>query len=84
MNNTRTLTGTVEEAPDKKLFWACFVALQTIAIFPVFMLVVYLLLILYFRSKGGYKIVVVLKEGATQQEESRKDFLLNEYPAIIA
>lgn len=32
-------------------------ALKTVALFPVFMLVSYLLLIVYFRSKGGYKPV---------------------------
>ena len=30
-------------------------ALLTVAIFPAIMLVCYLILILYFRSKGGYK-----------------------------
>jgi MFS family permease len=57
-------------------------ALQTIAIFPAIMLAVYLGLIFYFKSKGGYK-VVVLKEGATEQEEKRKD-LLDEDPAVVA
>lgn len=37
-------------------------ALRYIVIFPLIMLVSYLLLIFYFRSKGGYK-VVVLKSG---------------------
>ena len=32
-------------------------ALSTIAVLPVIMLVIYLLLLLYFRSKGGYKPV---------------------------
>jgi len=32
-------------------------ALRTVAIFPVIMLVCYLLLILYFKSKGGYTVV---------------------------
>lgn len=34
-------------------------ALKTVAIFPIVMLICYVLLILYFRSKGGYKAVVL-------------------------
>ena len=34
-------------------------ALTTVAIFPVIMLVCYLILIFYFRSKGGYKAIVL-------------------------
>ncbi|HSV75274.1 MAG TPA: MFS transporter [Chthonomonadales bacterium] len=34
-------------------------ALRTVAIFPAIMLVAYLLLMLYFRSKGGYKPVII-------------------------
>ncbi len=34
-------------------------ALKTMALVPVGMLVCYLLLIFYFRSKGGYKAVVL-------------------------
>ena len=34
-------------------------ALRTIAILPLIMLLVYLGLILYFRSRGGYKPVVL-------------------------
>jgi MFS family permease len=37
-------------------------ALRDIIIFPVIMLVSYLLLIAYFRSKGGYKTVLLKKE----------------------
>jgi MFS family permease len=37
-------------------------ALLDIVIFPIIMLVSYLLLIIYFRSKGGYKAVVLKKE----------------------
>lgn len=37
-------------------------ALKTIAIFPVGMLICYLLLMLYFRYKGGYKVVLLSKE----------------------
>ena len=37
-------------------------ALRTVAIFPVIMLVTYLVLILYFRSKGGYKAVFLTGE----------------------
>lgn len=36
-------------------------ALKTVALFPIIMLVSYCLLIMYFKSRGGYK-VVVLKE----------------------
>ena len=34
-------------------------ALQTVAIFPVIMLVGFILLMFYFKSKGGYKVVVL-------------------------
>ncbi len=34
-------------------------ALKTVAIFPVIMLICYLILIFYFRSKGGYKAVEI-------------------------
>ncbi|MEJ7767329.1 MAG: MFS transporter [Chitinophagaceae bacterium] len=37
-------------------------ALRYIVIFPVIMLISYLLLILYFRSKGGYKVVVLKQD----------------------
>ncbi|MBS1977805.1 MAG: MFS transporter [Bacteroidetes bacterium] len=37
-------------------------ALKTVAIFPVIMLVTYVILILYFRSKGGYKAVDILHQ----------------------
>ena len=37
-------------------------ALRDIVIFPIIMLVSYVLLIIYFRSKGGYKAVVLKKE----------------------
>lgn len=37
-------------------------ALKDIVIFPVIMLLSYLLLMLYFRSKGGYKAVVLKRE----------------------
>jgi len=37
-------------------------ALKTVALFPVAMLVCYILLILYFKSKGGYKMVLLNKE----------------------
>jgi MFS family permease len=39
-------------------------ALRDIVIFPIIMLISYILLILYFRSKGGYKAVVLNKEPA--------------------
>lgn len=41
-------------------------ALQTVAIFPVIMLFGFILLIFYFKSKGGYKVVVL------QEKESEK------------
>lgn len=37
-------------------------ALKTVAIFPVIMLITYLILIIYFRSKGGYKAVVLTEQ----------------------
>lgn len=37
-------------------------ALRTVAIFPVIMLIAYLGMIFYFRSKGGYKPVVLQEE----------------------
>jgi MFS family permease len=37
-------------------------ALRDIVVFPIIMLVSYLALIIYFRSKGGYKAVVLKKE----------------------
>jgi hypothetical protein len=40
-------------------------ALKTVAIFPLIMLVAYLLLMGYFRAKGGYK--PVLLEGAAAE-----------------
>jgi MFS family permease len=36
-------------------------ALKDIIIFPIVMLISYILLMLYFRSKGGYKVVVLKK-----------------------
>ena len=41
-------------------------ALRDIVIFPIIMLVSYVLLIFYFRSKGGYKAVVLKKESANR------------------
>lgn len=41
-------------------------ALRDIVIFPVIMLVSYVLLIIYFRTKGGYKAVVLKREMATE------------------
>ncbi len=46
----RTAVAQVQSAAKKD-------ALKTVAIFPIFMLVCYLGLILYFRTKGGYKPV---------------------------
>lgn len=36
-------------------------ALMTVTIFPAIMLVCYLILIFYFRSKGGYKVVELIR-----------------------
>ena len=44
-------------------------ALATVAIFPAIMLVCYLGMILYFRSKGGYKAVELEEEGASAAKE---------------
>ena len=41
-----------------------FSALGKMALFPAFMLVCYIALILYFKSKGGYKPVVLAEAGA--------------------
>jgi hypothetical protein len=41
-------------------------ALRDIVIFPVIMFVSYILLMLYFRSKGGYKAVVLKKETTSE------------------
>jgi MFS family permease len=38
-------------------------ALKTVAIFPVFMLVCYLILILYFKARGGYRAVDISHGG---------------------
>jgi MFS family permease len=51
--DTKTVA-TVREVAKKK-------ALRDIVIFPIIMLVSYCLLIFYFKSKGGYKAVVVEK-----------------------
>jgi MFS family permease len=37
-------------------------ALRTVAIFPSFMFLCYLLILIYFKSKGGYRPVVIAKE----------------------
>lgn len=38
-------------------------ALRTVAIFPVFMFVCYVILILYFKLRGGYKPVILAEHG---------------------
>ena len=43
-------------------------ALSTVAIFPVIMLVCYLGLIFYFKSKGGYEAEVLVGHGAKDEE----------------
>ena len=42
-------------------------ALKTVAIFPVIMLLCYLALIFYFRSKGGYKAVELAGKGGGEE-----------------
>jgi len=44
-------------------------ALKTIALFPIGMLVCYLLLMLYFKSKGGYRAVTLEEEDNTKRKE---------------
>ncbi len=53
-NEQLTVT-TIRDAAKKE-------ALRYIVIFPVIMLISYLLLILYFRSKGGYKVVLLNRQ----------------------
>ena len=52
---TRQLIEQVQDAAKKD-------ALRTVSFFPVLMLVCYLALIFYFRSKGGYKPVLLEHE----------------------
>jgi hypothetical protein len=54
-----TLTGDEKTAVDAADRASKYDALRTIAILPAIMLLVYLGLILYFRSKGGYRPVVL-------------------------
>ncbi|MBM3979099.1 MAG: MFS transporter [Planctomycetes bacterium] len=46
-------------------------ALQTVALFPVVMLVCYAILIVYFMSQGGYKPVHLTDESAPPNEEEK-------------
>jgi MFS family permease len=46
-------------------------ALKTIAIFPIGMMLCYLALMLYFRYKGGYKVVLFQTEQAVQPESTK-------------
>ncbi|MEO0898386.1 MAG: MFS transporter [Bacteroidota bacterium] len=46
-------------------------ALATVALFPVFMLVVYIGLILYFRSRGGYKPILLDENGNEVEVEKQ-------------
>lgn len=43
-------------------------ALQTVAIFPVIMLVGFLLLMFYYKSKGGYKVVALQEKHEEEAE----------------
>ena len=54
-----TLAGEEKAAVDTADRASKYDALRTIAILPVIMFLVYLGLILYFRSRGGYKPVVL-------------------------
>jgi len=47
-------------------------ALKSVAWFPVGMFVCYVLLILYFKSKGGYRAVTLDKSSIIQNYESQK------------
>lgn len=63
--NTEKLADAVQEVQETILFIqeaAKKEALQTVAIFPVIMLIAYLLLMLYFKLKGGYGVVVLEKK----------------------
>ena len=59
--NDQQLLGQVQEQSQKE-------ALQTIAFLPVLMLICYIALILYFRSRGGYR-PVSLEEQASRDPE---------------
>ena len=52
-----TLVGTIRDTAKKE-------ALRKIVIFPLIMLFSYLLLMAYFRSKGGYKVVDIKEQPA--------------------
>ncbi len=47
---------------------------KTVALFPAGMLVCYLLLMLYFRSKGGYKVVLLNKKEIPETGVARYNY----------
>ena len=47
-------------------------ALKSVAWFPVGMFIIYIILIFYFKSRGGYKAVILDKSSITQEYESEK------------
>lgn len=54
-DNKTALAASVKEIADLSPKWS----LKKIAVFPIFMLICYLALWMYFKSKGGYKPVVI-------------------------
>ena len=46
-------------------------ALKIVALFPAFLLLAYLLLMFYFKSKGGYRIVLLDEDG--KKHETKRD-----------
>lgn len=74
-NEVKATFRSIQEAAKKE-------ALKNIAIFPVIMLLTYIGLILYYKSKGGYKVVVL--EGGAKQHEEKRDSLLDEEVPVEA
>jgi MFS family permease len=64
-NDEKQAITTVQENAKKE-------ALKSVAWFPVGMFVCYVLLILYFKSKGGYRAVTLDKSSIIQNYESQK------------
>lgn len=64
-DKVKEVVRTIQESSKKE-------ALKTIAIFPIIMLVSYLGLIIYFKTKGGYKAVVLEEKEETEQLVTEK------------
>ncbi len=64
----KELEGEKKEIVDKVQAKAKKNALATVAVFPVFMLVCYLILIGYFRTKGGYKAEMLTGHAAEDEK----------------